>query len=262
MPVNPFSSVEIFQDYENGHVIQWTLLSSFNDPMPHTFFLECTETADFSSLLFSKNVGNGFFAVDETSKKTGTFTHTNYRVKLVTPTLTYFSSPLIRSATLPVLRKELMAQEIIRKEKVRLKYTGEFGYLLKRKTTGQISTNTVDPRTKVPIADSTEDYGVGYLGGYYAPVQINFTPEEYGEQTAFSEGGLGIKNSETYKIKLVGFPAIVVKDIIVNNDNVRHVVTKIERTLFPGTKTPILQSIAMSMVPIGDTIYKIAVPRI
>src|SRR5687768_13726599 len=95
MADNPFFSLKVLPNYSVGTFISWVLDPTFKDEAPFKFTLEATETPDFSQLIFAKEVGDSFFAVDDTNLRQAFLPSYIYRVKLETGSgHTYYSQSL------------------------------------------------------------------------------------------------------------------------------------------------------------------------
>ena len=158
-----------------------------------------------------------------------------------------------------------MAAEIIRKELLNCRYVGQFAWLLKRKSYGDIVAQkaNIDPVSGVSITDTEEqDFGVGLDDGYFEPIGCVYYVENSGEDKQLDPGGMGVK--ETYDIiaRMPGYPLVDTRDIIVTNlTGFRYSVMARNATTFPGTNIAILQKATLRMVPPTDTIYSIPVPK-
>lgn len=249
-------------DYTNGHKLQWTLDPVFNDSQDWIFTLEVAETQDFQTIIYSKVVGNTFFAIDDFSTKEQAFTNSYiYRIRLDTPISIYYSQ-VVNHNTSPITRRQyLQAADVTRREFLRAVFVARTGWLIKRKGFGQIDQNEVDPVSGVVMTDSKGDFAVGLTGGYYDPISFIYSKEGEDMTEGLDPQGFGNKQTLMVKLRAVGFPFVQVKDIIVSPEDLRYLITKVDVKTFPGTNVIILQNITAGLIANTDTIYSIVTPK-
>ena len=271
MPVDArkvFRRVTIIPDWINGHFIQWELDPFFKGERPYNFTLEISEAADFSEIAATKpNLGEVFFAVDDTRIKQSWAPNYAYRVTLTTSDgRSYRSIPILFGTTKYEYRKYAMAAEIIRKEILLCRYSGTEGWLLRRKAYSAnrkaATSNNVDPVSGVPIADTkNEDYGVGVDDGYYPPVPCVFYTESSQQDKQLDNHGMGVKETYTTVARLPGYPIIEVRDIICETkDGSRYSVQAKGVKQFPSTNIPVTQKASLNLIPSTDSVYSIPIP--
>jgi hypothetical protein len=263
-----FRKINIVPDWVNGHFIQWELDPFFKGARPYNFTLEMSEAANFSEVAYSKpNLGEVFFAVDDSKLKQSWAPNHSYRVTLTTSDgRQYSSQPVLFGSTRHEHRRYAMAAEIIRKEILLCRYTGTEAWLLRRKSYGtSLKTTTVyniDPVSGVPIADTkNEDYGVGVDDGYYPPVPCVFYIESSQQDKQMDPKGIGVKETYTSVIRMPGYPIIEVRDVICEaKDGYRYSVQSKGSKQFPGTNIPLIQKASVNLIPSTDTVYAIPIP--
>ena len=271
MPIDArkvFRKINIIPDWVNGHFVQWELDPFFKGVRPYNFTLEVSEAPDFSEISFSKqNLGEVFFAVDDSNIKQSWAPNYAYRVTLTTAdNKVYRSFPVLFGSTRHEFRKYAMAAEIIRKEILLCRYTGTEAWLLRRKTYGvtkNLSTyKNIDPVSGVPIADTkNEDYGVGVDDGYYPPVPCVFYTESSQQDKQLDPKGIGVKETYTTMIRLPGYPILEVRDVICEaKDGYRYSIQSRGSKQFPGTNIPLVQKASVNLIPSTDSVYSIPIP--
>lgn len=266
-PRRVFNKVYIIPDWVRGHFIQWQLDPFFKGVRPYNFSLEISEDAGFSEIFASKeNLGEVFFAVDDTKLKQSWKPSYYYRVVLNTGDgKKYNSIPVVFGQTNHEPNRYAMAADIIRKEILLCRYAGGPGWLLRRKTYGTKGSKTsknIDPISGVPIADNVdEDYGVGVDDGYFSPVACVYYNDSGTQDKQLDPGGIGVKESYGAVIRLPGYPIIEVRDIICDaEDGYRYSVQAKQSKVFPGTNIIITQKASVNLIPPSDTIYSIPIP--
>lgn len=261
-----FKKIFMIPDFVRGHFIQWELDTFFNGVRPYNFILQVSQTLDFSELAYEIEVGDTFFAIDNSNYKQAWSMNYNYRVVLVTGDGSkYWSQPIIFGHSDASYRKYAMASEIIRKELLLCRYAGRQAWLLKRKSYGTVSPTTsvyLDPVSGVSIADERNvDYGVGLDGGYFSPVACVYTIDRAASDKQLDPSGLGVKETLDLLVRVPGYPSIDTRDIICTNlDGWRYNVIARDTVFFPGTGIPISQKVSLRLIPQTDTVYNIEVP--
>lgn len=262
-----FTKVTVTPDFVNGHFVQWDVDPFFAGKRPYNFCLQISQTLDFTKLIASKdNLGETFFAVDDTGLKQSWTNNYIYRVILTTADgQTYESTPLYFGASRSNTRSYTMASEIIRREFLFCRVAGYTGWLLKRKTYGTStrSSKNLDPVSGVPIADDKlEDLGVGLDGGYFDPVSCAYIVEDQSQDKQISPDGNGVKETFDIRGRIPGYPPVGVRDVICNSmDGSRYSVMASTTTLFPGSGIPLTQKVTLRLIPPSDTIYSIKIPH-
>lgn len=266
-PRKIFRKVDVVPDWVRGHFIQWQVDPFFRGTRPYNFALEISTTLDFSEIVAVKdNLGDVFFAVDDTKLKQSWSPNYAYRIKLTTASRKkYYSQPILFGSTRHEARKYAMAAEITRKEIMLARYVGTEGWLLRRKSYGTKSAATsrnLDPVSGVPIADTkNEDYGVGVDGGYFDPVPCVFYLENSTQDKQLDPHGLGVKESYVSQIRMPGYPILEVRDVVCESrDGFRYSVQSRGAKQFPGTNITLTQRATFNLIPNTDTVYSIPIP--
>lgn len=260
----PFREIKLSPFYGtiDTTAIAWVLDPSFRGIAPFVFTLEASETPDFSQLVFSKNAGDSYFALDDTGVKQNFFGSFYYRVKLKTGSgKEYISQSISSFAKKEELHKYLKARDIVRKELLRFRYTGHKGWILKRKNYGEISRGTIDPVSGVPISDSLYDQSTGLVGGYHKPLKIMYSEEQVDEDTKLNSQGFGVTQDQTLQIRMIGWPLVIPHDVLVTVEGSRQLVENVKNIYFPGTRIDTLQLLTTKLLPNTDISYKVNIPN-
>ena len=262
-----FKHITIVPDYNTGHFIQWTLDPFFHAPRPYNFSLLISQTLDFSEIIVQKdNLGETFFVIDDTNLKQSLSANYLYKIVLTDARGHKYSSfPVLFGHTKADRRKYAMAAEVLRKEHILCRYAGAQAWLIKRKTYGQQSAQTIaniDPISGVPLTDiKHEDFGIGLDDGYFDPVPCAYMIENSSEDKQLDPAGMGVKETFDLVTRMPGYPAIDTRDILCTNvDGYRYSVMNRQGTYFPGTNIVILQKASLRLIPQTDTIYSIEIP--
>lgn len=266
-PRKVFKYVDVLPNWVDGHFIQWQLDPFFKGLRPYNFSLEISETVDFSELIAVKdNLGDVFYAVDDTNSKQSWGANYAYRVVLQTGDgKKYRSQVILFGSTRHDFRKYVTAAEILRKEILLSRYAGGEAWLLKRKSYGTKSVSTlhnIDPVSGVPLTDTKqEDYGVGIDGGYFDPVPCTFYIESSSQDKQLDPNGIGVKEAYSSIVRMPGYPIVEVRDVICDaKDGYRYSILSRNAKQFPGTNITLIQKASLNLIPPSDTIYAIPIP--
>lgn len=262
MSQRTFNYVKLTVNFITGHLIQWSLNPAFKASLPYQFFLQASQTIDFSELVFEKICNDTFYAVDDTKIKQNNSRDWFYRVKLITGDgQCYYSESLYFDSSPAISRRYMMAAEIMRRTLVWCNQAGHQGFLLKRKTYGEIDVPNVDPVTGTARTDNVGDYGTGLVGGYFNPVSIPFVVDTSSRDRQLAQDGMSTKETNDITIRTVGFPNIDTNDIIVQSDNNRRYnVLGISSNQMPGTTIQVVQRASLRLLPLSNNVYQIPVP--
>ena len=168
-----FAMVHVSFLIRGGTRVMWQMLPTFSDPLPWSFQLQAGKTGGQNSddwVDVGLPVENTCYAIDPTKRSYGRNQDTHYRVVVTTPRAVYYSAP---TATCGILnpRDWRIAKEIVRKERLRLRYTSQDGYLLKRRVSGENCTRCLDLQTnEVTDPFCPQCYGTGKQCGYFYPL--------------------------------------------------------------------------------------------
>jgi len=260
MANNPFRLVYVALANYEGTTVAWELDPIFKDEGPFVFTLEVSETPDFSAIIFSKVVGDSFFAIDDSRLQQNYLASYLYRVKLQTGSgKTYYSDGINYFAEIENRHKYLMAKEIVRREFVRFRYTGYQGYIIKRRNYGVVDKASVSGITGSAMVEDKPTYGTSFLGGYYKPLKIKYSEESGTYNLELNKNGLGTDEVETLKIRMPGFPLVSPKDLLVDHKNAKYIIDDVEYLQFPGTRIIVVQTCAVKLIPPTDPLNKINV---
>lgn len=258
----PFINAQIihFSSGKDGKKgVQWTVDPSFRAKDVAKFYLEASESPKFDELYFSKDVGDTYIAEDDSNIQQSWVAPIVYRIKLQTadkvfysPTLTYFSQT-------ENWHQYAQAADIQRRELLRMRITGNEGWVLKRRTFSIYKSSNVDPLTGLPLSDDSLDAGTTAASGYYAPLKFMYSREGGSSATRTQAEGLGVTYQEVAKLRMIGCPLVTEKDVLVTRYGSRFIVNTVEAKQFMGTNIIILQNLDCTLLPPGDPMYNWAI---
>jgi len=255
---SPFTSLGMSVNFATGHKVHWTIDSTFTES-PKNFVLQAAETPDFSSLLWEKPVGDSFFGIDNTDYKQSWNDNTRYRVKLETSKGVYYSPVLDFGKSQEERRKYGQSAEIQRKELLRMQYTGEDVWLLKRRTVGQVDWDAVDEVDGTPTSYQNASLGTSWKQGFYNPLGFRLSVEDCQQQKQLTSPG--VREDVIKAIRTIGFPIIGERDFVVFANDERYSVVNVKQVYFPGSDICVVQTGALQLVTPSDPIYKMAMPE-
>jgi hypothetical protein len=258
----PFTEVLVAQTFVPlERAIQWMLDPGFSDIGPFRFSVEAAEDQAFGRLLYVLDAGTGFHVIDRTRLRQGQTIDLIYRVRLRTGSgAEHVSEPILYLGGRQNRHQLQVAREIMRKEFVRMRYTGLSGWLLKRRNYGMRLPENLDPVTGVPLTDRSSDFGTGYEGGYYPAIRVTYSVEDGETEVRLHPEGAGTTASEQASHRYAGFPLLEPQDILVNKVNHRYRYSTVKTTVMPATAIAVVQQCGGALLPPTDPAYRLPVP--
>ena len=264
---NVFDLVHVSYLIRGGTRVLWTLLDTFNDPPPWTFQLQVGRTGSQLSDDWV-NVGiameNTCYAVDpEQQNFTKGETDTHYRVKLTTPVGTYYSEPV---AKLGILSRHdwRLAQEIVRKEKLRFRLAAQDGYLLKRRVTGTNCSRCLDLQTmEVTDPYCPQCWGTGKECGYYYPIACvwaDLSPVTHRKHVD-DQAVRGTIQDIVVTARMLMLPLIEENDVWISRKTDERFYLQTIQNVTERRGVPLVANVQLRPAPYTDVIYRIAIPQ-
>lgn len=254
-------SIRIWADnlFAGGTTIFWD--TSLCDAGPYVYSLYVGRDS-FEEWTLIKTVVDTIGAIDYERRMYGVHIDIYYKVMLQTADGTYESHPVRADGGL-AKRDWLIAKEVVRKEHLsNVKGLGTKGYLLKRRGWGERCRECTDFSTgSVKNRNCYTCYGTGIIGGYYPPIVSWARFNTYSRQIAL-EPGAGHVDNKHMQARFVAYPYLTPMDVWVNADNdERFILGDVGPITVSASirSKPLIQTIAMGLVPAGDILYAIPV---
>lgn len=263
---NVFDMVHVSYLIRGGTRVMWELLPTFTDPQPWSFQLQVGETGveaadDWEDV--GLPVENTCYAVDATQREYGKNQATHYRIKLVTSKGTYYSDPTAKSGILQP-RDWRIAQEIVRKERLRFKYSSQDGYILKRRSNGQNCTRCLDLQTdEVTDPYCPQCWGTGKQCGYYYPMGCIWADLSTKTQRTHVDNNAtrGTVSDVVVSGRMLMLPLIESNDVWVSRKtDERYYIHSIQHAA-EIRGVPLVANVEMRPAPFTDVIYSIQIPQ-
>jgi len=241
--------------------ITWALSPHFLEPLPHTFQLQAGFTGHVDAddwIDVGAPVVNTFIQTDNTRRWYGKMQTPHYRLKLTTG-----FGRVYYSFTANILgdlgwKDWRIAQEILRKEKLRHKhFTSVDGFLLKQKRGGPKCYRCLDVPTDQPTDSKCPIcFGTRWVGGYFKALPVFFadvTNEQFREHRNLQ--GPGMEKSLVVYGRFLGIPQVYAQDIWVNKTaDARYQIHSIKvDAQIRGV--PIVVTAELRKLPPGDVAY-------
>ncbi len=261
-----FDMVHVSYLIRGGTRVCWSMLPTFSDPLPYTFQLQVGQTGDQNANDW-KDVGlpmeNSYYAVDGTQRVYGKTQYTHYRVKLTTPGGVYWSDPVAKAGILGA-RDWRLAREIVRKERLRYRYTSQDGYLLKRMTTGVKCSKCLDLQTdEVTNPSCQECYGTGFQCGYFYPmscVWADLAPKSH-RQHIDDQGMRGVVNDIRISGRMLMAPLLQELDVWVSRKTDDRYYIQGIQSAAEMRGVPLIANVELRPAPYTDVIYTVPIPQ-
>jgi len=262
----PFKRLMVSHLFHGVSRIWWELDPSFNDLAPYTFQLQASYTGNSNALDWT-DIGdpaiNPSYMDDDTIREhTGKRLLTHYRLALTTTRGTYVSAP---ASLWGILEKKdwLLAQEMVRKERLRHGLVSVGGYLVRKMRYGVLDPAATDPLTN-EIIDSRNrsSWGTAFKVGYHPPIpyELDFTGAE--TIAEYRGGGDISKHSSRptfVTARAVAFPDVAKEDFWVDEDNDQRWVVHEIKVTASWRGVPLIYDINFALAPPTDIIYRIPV---
>lgn len=262
-----FSMVHVSYLIRGGTRVMWALLDTFNDPKPWSFQLQVSRVGNPQADDWV-NVGlpmeNSCYAIDPDKRNYSKgMQDTYYRVKLSTPIAIYFSDPVAKEGIL-LPRDWRIAREIVRKEKLRFRYTSQDGYLLKRRITGLNCTRCLDLQTlEVTDPYCPNCWGTGKECGYYYPmacIWCDLAPFS-GRRHLDDQATRGTVEDIVLQGRMLMMPIIEELDVWVSRKTDDRYYIQSIQDVAEIRGVPLIGNLQMRPAPFTDVIYNIAIPQ-
>jgi hypothetical protein len=261
-----FALVHVSYLIRGGTRVMWQLLPEFDDPTPRSFQLQVGKTGgddadDWKD--FGLPVENTCYAIDSVKRVYIKTQNTHYRVKLLTPAGLYYSQPTAKAGILNV-RDWRLAQEIVRKERLRFRYTSQDGFLLKRRSTGENCNSCLDLQTnEVTDPYCKECWGTGKQCGYYYPmacIWADLSPRTH-RMHVDDQARRGTVKDIVVTGRMLMLPLIDEQDVWVSRKtDDRYYIHSIQH-MAELRGVPLIANVELRPAPFTDVIYEIPVPQ-
>lgn len=262
-----FAMVHVSYLIRGGTRVMWTLLDTFNDPLPWSFQVQ---TARVGNPLADdwENVGlpveNSCYAIDPYKQNYSKGEQdAHYRIQLTTPKGVYYSDPTAKAGIL-MPRDWRLAQEIVRKERLRFRYSSQDGYLLKRRITGNDCPRCLDLQTnEVTDPYCTQCWGTGKECGYYYPmgcIWCDLSPVAR-RKNLDDQAMRGTIQDIVITGRMLMLPLVDELDVWVSRKtDDRYYIQSIQDTA-EIRGVPLIANVELRPAPFTDVIYNIPIPQ-
>ncbi len=259
-----FTKLQVYPQRTDYTMVEWELHPDFSDPGPYTYTVQFSRSGvqtgddwvDVSTVVNSSH--NLINTIDTKQRAWSTVEQGFYRIKLVTGSGTYYSYV---EATFGSLDREdkLTLRELFRQQCLRFtKQVGSKGQLFRRRYWGTRAA-TVDPDTEEVLnPNSTEDYGTGFVGGYWPPFTfwVEFLP---GSSTKIQKDTIGTTNNVQERARCLAWPLPRTNDVWIDcTDGSRYIINEV--TIEVEIRGyPVVALLDLRKAPPTDIIYSIPV---
>jgi len=263
--INAFEQVLVDHLFFGETRVWWRLASDFHDAGPYVYKLQASYGAHQNAIdwvdVSVPHSEINFIPYVNMRERTGKNMLTHYRVMLYTPTGTYLSNPTPVWGNLNSIDFKY-AQELTRKERIRLRSVSVPGYLLRRLRYGTISTVGTDLLTREVVrTDISTTWGTPFDIGYHPPIPMDIDPT-YGPNTE-NRGGGDIQTNNTLirqmNARVLAQPDVAFEDVWVNAQTDERWLIQVVKPVAAVRGIPIVRELAMNLIPRTHVIYKIPV---
>lgn len=247
--------------------VLFELLPTFLDPGPLTFQLQVGATAsndadDWADV--GLPVTDQYVVFDPVQRVWGKLNYTHYRIVLTTSVGVYFSTPVAGLGTLD-RRSWRLARETVRvkRQGMRVGQSGQRGFLLKRRWTGQNCPVCLDYQTKeirnpaCPVC-----YGTGKKCGYYYPMACVWAELAPRARHTDLDGGQsrGTVDDIIVSATMLMTDLLAEEDIwVADKTDDRYFVHRVQHTE-EARGVPLVATVELRLIPFTHVAYSIAIP--
>jgi len=262
----PFTDVKVDFMSTGGTRVTWQLSNQMVDGGVYTYQLQVAQTGTAAS---DDWINVGAPAVDAPA-----LYDAEQRIWGMTPTIAYrvvlttdggqYTSPPAQAFGLLTVKDTLLRTEMIRKETLSLRtLTGVNGYLLKARRYGT-RCSCVDPVTfEITNSSCPTCYGVGFVGGYYAPVYLTFAsiPGKKATERVLYNETLGTDRPVTLRGRMPADTLISARDAwcAVGSDDRYYVHEIEEKVAWRGY--PVIYDVELRLAPRSNILYTFELTR-
>ena len=254
----PFSDFEVFPNYYDGFTFTWMLDPSFVEDKPWFFTVQESSDSGTTWEDISDKLENVMTYQDGKTRRYDKDNRLVYRVKLEYGGNAAYSVKVAPYAMLDLISKKpkrelLLVREIMRKENLMMeKMSGVPIKVWRRDPFKRLSGEALDPLLGT-VTDPDTDVDVMYYGPY--DTFGVFTPAQRDKEQ--NQAGLGYEQKYNYQVRLLGFPYINEKDIIVDTIQDRRYYVDAVVDVAELRRFPIIQTVVAKEAPKDDIAYRL-----
>ena len=247
-----FSRVYCTITLTNEKLIYWKMATTFQPTASVSFYVDKARSGGVW-----ENIGGPLVDAcaytDAAKWNWGLDKNTFYRIRYQSGADWIYSNPVQATGEWDI-RNYKLVHEICRKERMVARLSGMPGVLMKRREWGTACT-CLDSDTRQPTRhDCPLCYGVGIIGGYYAPIQLSLLPGQPKKvQRNMTE--IGQSQRDTMMARCVAYPYIEAEDVwLGQNDNDRWRIVQATPTA-DLRGIPVIYNLQMGLLPKTDIVH-------
>lgn len=256
----PFNKVTILPSYAVGFSYLWTLSQSFADPLPWKFTVEQGLMSEGPWTAISPELLNVFAFVEVDKRRIITKDPVLFfRIKLVTPNGTYFSEVATPYGDFMTRREYLLVKDMMRREVLQQKKMA--GIMVDewiQNIYGQPCPYCRDPITGESTTTNCK-YCLGYarIPPYHGPYRVWGTFSPTSRNIEIKGDGTGLQQVYSYQVRIVGFPYLKDRDVLVDITSDKRYVIDGLQNLMEIRSVPVVQLVRVLELPTSDPAYKL-----
>lgn len=259
---NVFTKLQVYPQRPDYTLVEWELHPEFDDTGPYIYTVQFSRSGvqtadDWVDVSTVSNASHSVIQVVDIKQRSWSAVEQGfYRVKLVTGNGTYYSYVESTFGSLDRADK-LKLREIFRQQCLRFtKQVGSKGQLFRRRYWG-VRASTVDPDTEEVInPKSTEDYGTGFVGGYWPPFTFWLEFLE-GTSTVIEQKEIGTVNNVHERARCLAWPLPRTNDVWVDcTSGARYIIKTVTMEVVIRSY-PVIALLDIRLAPPTDIIYSL-----
>ena len=243
-----------------GTVISWELHNMFRATAPLTFTVYASRSGvgDWAEVATAVDT---CLTVDPNRWLYAVAPHLFYKVTLTDADGNVYDSAVHQMIADFNQHDKMILRDMIRKETLRnTKYSGQHGYLLKRRRWGTLCTTCTDYDTgevkngKCPVC-----FGTGFVGGYFDPIHYWVSPSEAGlsRRTTTQVEAQGVIEDRNRKVRGTNCPWLDTGDLWIESNSDRRYTVQGVKEITLRDLPVIFDPIELRLQPATDVVYTI-----
>jgi len=232
----------------------WRIADTYEEELDYTFYVERAGAPSGPWETVSSGLKQQYLFRDGAVNQRKHNTTYYYRIKAVhnvSGEFTY-SQPGHQGAKMPREAAVMIYNENI----LFTKFTGMLCWLFPKKTFGQKCQVCYDPILgRENISNCLTCFGSGYVGGYHRPVRLHVQIFPMAQQV--QSDTFGNSEQQNTSAMCIAFPPVSPEDVLVESDNTRWRVVRVETS--ERLRFTVRQTLSLAKIPIGDVEYSLPI---
>ena len=257
--MNPFTRITILPSYAQGFAFIWDISDGFSDPLPWKFKIQQAQTSESTWEDLSPELTNMFAWSDMQKRVVSKDLVLFFRILMTTPEGEYIYALKHPYGDFLTRREYLIERDIMRREVLQQrKLAGVESEIWIKSVNGIKCPTCTDPFTgNISTSNCRDCLGTGWLPPYHGPYPVWATYSVRRRNTELKPDGTGLQQIYSHDIRMVGFPFVKDKDIIVDKSSDKRYIVDAVNHETEIRRIPVVQTLHTVELPTSDPRYRI-----